>query len=134
MAVEKAIRSILIDDGAVSALVGDRVFPVVRREGSVLPAIVYQQISGVRDHVFAGPSGFVEARFQINCWAETYEGADALADAVRIVMDAYHGTKESVVIQCIHLIDEGDMPVLSAENEELSFHGKRLDFMVWFNE
>ena len=134
MAVEKAIRSILIDDAAVKNLVADRAYPIVRREGSALPAIVYQQISGVRDHVFAGPSGFVEARFQINCWAETYEGADALADAVRVAMDAYHGTKESVVIQCIHLIDEGDMPVLSAENEELSFHGKRLDFMVWFNE
>lgn len=134
MAVEKAIRSILIDDSTVKNLVADRVYPVVRREGSSLPALVYQQISGVRDHIFAGPSGFVEARFQINCWAETYEGADELADAVRVAVDGYNGTKESVVIQCIHLIDEGDMPVLSADNESLSFHGKRLDVIVWFDE
>jgi len=134
MAVEKAIRSILIDDGDVGALVADRIFPVVRREGSALPAIVYQQISGVRDHVFAGASGFVAARFQINCWADTYEGATTLSAAVRVALDAYHGTKESVVIQCIHLEDEGDMDVLSADNEALNFYGKRLDIMVWFNE
>ena len=134
MAAEKAIRSILIDDGDVGALVGDRIFPIVRRENSALPAIVYQQISGVRDQMFSGPSGFVEARFQINCWAETYEGADELAEAVRGALNGYNGTKESVVIQCIHLLDEGDMPSMLADNEGLSFHGKRLDFMVWFDE
>jgi hypothetical protein len=134
MAVEKAIRSILIDDGDVGALVGDRVFPIVRRDGSALPAIVYQQISGVRDQMLSGPSGFVEARFQINCWAETYEGADELAEAVRGALDGYNGTKESVVIQCVHLLDEGDMPSLIADNESFNFHGKRLDFMVWFDE
>jgi hypothetical protein len=134
MAIEKAIRSILIDDSAVKNLVSTRVYPIVRREGSSLPAIVYQQITGARDHVMSGPSGFVSSRFQINCWADTYAGADELADAVRIAFDGYDGTKENVVIQCIHVIDEGDMPVISPDNEALNFHGKRLDIMVWFDE
>jgi len=134
MAVEKALRSILMNDAAVHNLVADRIFPIVRREGSALPAITYQQISGVRDHVFEGPSGFVESRFQINCWASTYEQADTLADAVRSVLDGYDGTSEGVVIKCIHLIDEGDMPSLLADNEALNFHGKRLDIMIWFDE
>lgn len=134
MAVEKAIRSLLVDDGAVAALVADRVYPVRRKQGSALPAVVYQQITGVRDHTFAGPSGFVASRFQITCWAETYSGADVLADAVRPVLDGYAGTIESVVIQAIHLHDEADMPALVPDNEELNFHGKRLDFMVWYDE
>jgi hypothetical protein len=134
VALEKAIRSLLVDDGSVAALVGNRVYPVQRKQGSALPAVVYQQITGVRDHTFAGASGFVASRYQITCWAETYGGADALADAVRAVMDGYAGTKESVVIQCIHLQDEGDMPALVADNESLNFHGKRLDFMVWYDE
>lgn len=134
MAVEKAIRSILVDDGTVAGLVGNRIYPLVRPDGTGSPAITYQQISGFRDHVMTGPSGFVESRFQLNCWADTYAEADALADAVRSAVDGYSGTKESVVIQGIHLVDEGDAIVLQADNESLNERGKRLDITVWFDE
>ena len=134
MAVEHAIRTLLVDDGGVAALVGSRVFPIQRPQGTALPAIVYQQISGVRNHNLAGPIGYVESRFQIVAWSATLEGARSLSDAVREAVDGYDGTSESVVIDHIFMLDEGDMPQLAAGNAELEMYGKRIDIEVVFQE
>jgi len=99
-----------------------------------VPAVTYQQISGVRDQTLSGPSGCVECRFQINCWAKSYKEADQLAEAVRGALDGYSGTKQDVIIQVIHLIDEADLPVIAADNAELNRHCKRLDFQIWHYE
>ncbi|HUX17239.1 MAG TPA: DUF3168 domain-containing protein [Phycisphaerae bacterium] len=134
MPAEKAIFSILTADGALAALVDDRVFPLQRRQGTALPAVVYQQISGPRAHDLTGPIGWVESRYQITCWAATYTGAGDVADAVREAIDGNSGTTASVDIDHIFVVDEGDMPSLAAGNQQLEMYGKRLDIEVVFRE
>jgi hypothetical protein len=138
MSIEMALVSLLINDADVNAKVGDRIFPVYVPEDKSLPAITYQEISGPRDAVMSGASGLVNARFQINCWTKKYRGARELADLVRIALspqnDEYPKDVEGVNIQAIMLLSENDVPRIHAENEELSGHGKMLDFSVWFRE
>ena len=132
--VEKAIFNILSSDLGVSALVGLRIFPVYIPQGESKPAITYQQLGGPRDHTTDGASGFVESSFQVQCWAETYAGADDLADKVRLAMDGISGTYADVVIHCIHLVNEVDVPAIEPENEALNEFGKSLDFTLWHKE
>ena len=58
----------------------------------------------------------------------------AVAEALRELLDGFSGTVSSVVIQCIFLSDQSDLPVIPAGNEVARRYAKRMDFTVWFNE
>lgn len=136
MSIEKAIVSILSNAAAVTGIVGSNIFPIFVPQPAKdnLPAITYRQISGPRDHVMSGPTGLVSARFQINCWNKTYKGLREFANAVRTTLDGFADTVLGTEIQAVMLLDEGDVPSIKPENEELSSFGKRLDFEFSFNE
>jgi hypothetical protein len=55
-------------------------------QNATLPSVVYQLISGEQLHV----SDYVSPRYQLSCWAESYSGAVALADAVRALFEGRH--------------------------------------------
>lgn len=77
-----ALRARLIADAGVSALVGTRIFPMIRPQDSALPAVRYQVISDPRPEHLKGYDGARSSRVQYDCFAETYLGARALANAV----------------------------------------------------
>lgn len=134
MAIEKALCTILGRTDAVTNIIGSRISPLVLSAGVELPALVFQQVGGPRDHVTSGPSGLASPRFQITCWAATYKRADELAVAVRETLDGFSGIVDSVMIQVIHLLDEADMPGTRPDNKALSRFGKRLDFQIGHKE
>lgn len=132
--IEGAIYYLLAADATVSGLVGTRIYPNLVPQAASLPAITYQQISGVREHTADGADGIVESRFQINCWASTYTGAKSLSDAVRKELDGYKGTVGSRNILFCFLADEDDMPQIAPETDVLQRYGKRLDFIFMYDE
>jgi hypothetical protein len=69
--------------GAASALVGQRVYPVIAPQNVAYPCITWQRISRTEVFSLEGPSGYADARVQIDCWAKTYGEARAVANAVR---------------------------------------------------
>jgi hypothetical protein len=90
--IEQAIRSALINNAAVTALIGTRVYPMFLAQGYTLPAISYQRITGNRPREAADKTGRVNARFQIDCWAESYSGAHDLSGKVITCLDNHRGT------------------------------------------
>ncbi len=68
-------------DPAVSARVGDRVFPVVMPMNTPLPAIVYQIITETPENNLsgAGPRG---CRIQVDAWGETYTVTDTMGKEI----------------------------------------------------
>ncbi len=67
----------------VSDLVGTRVYPMKAPQDVDLPYIVYQQISRTPENHATGTTQTNFQRIQVSCWAEDYDGAQALALAVR---------------------------------------------------
>ncbi|MBN1807185.1 MAG: DUF3168 domain-containing protein [Sedimentisphaerales bacterium] len=132
--IEKALHYILVNNSAVTALVGSGIYPNKIPQGAAVPAITYQQISGVRFHDMLEAAGMVKARYQFNCWAAGYAKTREIAEAVRLALDNYSGTASQTVIDVIHLDNEGDMPEMTAGADELGRYGKYLDFIVWFKE
>jgi len=132
--IESALCALLKGSVNITGIVGTRIYPIYIPRGKSVPALTYQQISGVRSHTNSGADNMVPAVFQINCWTKTYAECRELANTVRNAVDDYSGTISSVVIQGIHLQDEDDIPELSGDNEKLRRQGKRLDFKIWFNE
>lgn len=137
MTVE-AVRAALLADATVAGIVVARVYPRFLPQAPVLPAIVLHRISGVSDQSSAGPTGPVERRVQVDCWAERYADAAALGTAVRRRLDGLMGTFAGIRfgrMRCIHEGDLGGDPTVAIDQGPgLPIIGVRLDFMLWHME
>jgi hypothetical protein len=86
-----ALREYLLADAAIAALIGDRIYPNAMPQGVRATSIVYNRISDVGYHVYAGPLGFARPRYQLDAWAQTPDEAAALAGAIKERLDGFAG-------------------------------------------
>lgn len=137
MSIETGLRTHLINDTDVAALVANsdspttyRIYPLRLPQGYTLPAISYQRISADRTHTLSGPIGRVWPRFQVDCWAESYSTVRDLADKVRLALDGHKGSMggESNV-GGVHLMGEHDL-----FEEATEIHRVTLDFSIPYFE
>ena len=84
----KTLIDILLADAATIALVGNRITPLTRPQDLQLPAITAQRISVVPQNSLRGFANLDANRVQLDCWADTYAGARALAAACRTAINA----------------------------------------------
>ncbi len=138
MAIDEANTAIvylLANDATVSALVGDRISPWVQLQSQDLPAITYHQVSSDRVSSMDGSSGLAALRFQIDCWASTYAGVKALAEAVRLELEGYKGSPVSAVIHAVFLENDSDVAVsVEPGRQEPAIYRVSMDFVVWADE
>jgi len=132
MSVEAALYKILSTDNAVTALVGTsspRIYPLGIPAGKGVPAVVYQEIAGVRPTSCGGTMGYCDALFQLAFWDDEIDGARTLSDAVRNALDDYSGTPagSGTEILQVRVANEGDMFNFNEDSETLDRCGKRLD-------
>lgn len=133
MVIHEAVRALLIADSTISGIVSTGIYPLIAPQGSSLPCIVYQRISGPRISAHDGPSGLARPRYQYTCIAATYAAAKALANAVREVLDGYSGTTNGVQIETILI--ENEMDVYNFETDErASSYSVIIDCVIWHLE
>lgn len=118
-------------DAGVSNKVETRVFAGFAPRGKSYPCITLLIVSEPDVRSLSGPSGLASPRVQVNCWAETLQEADEVDDAVRLCLDGFHGAIDDENIDCIESANKGHIPLVSAENADLTIHGARRDFIVW---
>jgi hypothetical protein len=75
-------------------------------QGVALPYVVMQRISGIRDYVTSGPSGYVQSRVQFDVYAEKYDAAKAVARALVAALSGHSGG----TIQGVFIDSERDLP------------------------
>ena len=104
MQIESILRSVLVADPAVAALVGTRAYQTALPREPTFPAITYQMVSRVQDSL----TGIVQARMQYTCLATTWKGAADLADAVRCGLHGYRGVRDGARIEEIQYAGQHD--------------------------
>ena len=104
MQIESILRSVLVTDPAVAALVGTRAYQTALPREPTFPAITYQMVSRVQDSL----TGIVQARVQYTCMAESWRGAADLADAVRCALHGYRGVRDGARIERIQYAGQHD--------------------------
>lgn len=115
MSLETELRARLAADAGVSALVAARIYPLRLPQTPVYPALTYRRVSGLGVHNLSGAAGRGRSRIQVDCWAETYLGAQALAAAARASLDGFNGTLvtlRAVIFRENELDDFEDAPEL----------------------
>lgn len=104
--IEDAIRSVLLADADVAALVTARVWPMKLPQSATLPAVVYQRISTTGNGVaMEAPVGPTRARVQISAWATTFGQARQLGEAVLHALNGWSGTAGGVKVQLVRLVN-----------------------------
>ncbi len=107
---------------ALKGLVANRVYPDIGPELVTKPYITYQQIGGQGvNFVDTTVPSKKNARFQINCWADTRAVAGALGRQIEDTMRAVTALQVTVL----------GAPVATYD-EETKLRGTRQDFSVWF--
>lgn len=127
--LEASMRDYLIADAGVSQQCVGRISAIDRFQNSVVPAITYQRISGVRNDNLDGPSGLVRARIQINCWAKLYEQCKDLARAVRIAMNSFNGSQYGTTGIATTLLNDMD-----DDDPQAKLKRVIMDFEIFYNE
>ena len=131
MSVEAGLVAILKADETVAGLVTARIYPVYIPESATLPCITYQVTGKTDVNCAGGQTPLVEGSAQITCFATTYLGAVALADAVRSAVGGYSGTAGGTVIQAIFVTDQGDIPEVSPDDDVSRRFARRINIDVW---
>lgn len=131
--IDESLVSILQASSAVTAICGQRIYPLYARQTAAKPLVIYQRISSVREHSHDGPSGLARPRFQFRCVANSFSEARGLADAVRGALDGYQGTVGGVRIDAILFENELDADDVALDAEATAY-SVLMDFFVWHGE
>jgi len=127
MSVQTDLVAFVLADAAIAALIGTRIYPGgLLPQNPALPAITYRLISGNWIQTATGAAGLAGPRIQIDCWAKTYAGADALFELVRL---GINGKGDGGNIQGVFL--EGNRDVF---DPVLGVRGRSADAFVWHEE
>lgn len=129
MEAGKAIYNILSNASAVTTIT-PRIYGNEARQGVVFPAITYNIVSNVPFNTKSG-IGAYKSRVQVSCFAETYDGANALAIVVRNALaDKALGSYGGVICQSIKLDNTQDF------TDSAGFDGVyhiSLDFLIHYS-
>lgn len=126
MDIRPALRAALLLESDITDLVESRIYPVLAPQGERRPLIVLTRVSEGEDFVLKGPSGLLQTRVQIDCWAATPDEASALAEAVRARLHGLSGVWLGITIS-------GAFAGSIREDQDRETHAFRVgrDYMVW---
>lgn len=119
------LRTILLADPDVAALIGTRVYPGVLPQNPTMPAVTYTVVSGVSGVTTDGPDRLANPRVQVDCWGGDYIEMYNTFKAVRNRLLGYSGLN----IQGIFLVGRRDL-----YDNEAQLYRRSGDFQVWHEE
>jgi hypothetical protein len=125
MSFEAALKSHLSGDSGIAQAVGERIFPVKLPENTTKPAIVYTKVGTTPQTDLDSDDGdLLSIRLQVDCWATGFEVVAALAELVRLRMQAATITANSFNIGSVFGQDGYD--------PEAKLYRVTLDFGCWY--
>jgi hypothetical protein len=113
MNIEAGLRSFLLAAPALAALVGPRVYGLLRPQTSDLPAAMIQRITTARQVLFCGTDKLVEVSLQVDAFAMTGDVAWGVADALRALLVDFTGMMGAVYVDQCTL--ENEFPLVDPE-------------------
>jgi hypothetical protein len=135
--IRAALRSYLLADSGIAAVVTARVFPLKMPQGETRASIVFTRVSGLSGVTSSGAERVARPRIQIDCWASDPDAAASLADLVKERIEGFTGTVQwdenspgnAVKIQGVFM----DMEREDFDDVAKLYRVSR-DYMVWFEE
>jgi Protein of unknown function (DUF3168) len=125
MAIEYAIRDLILSDPAIVAIVGTRVYPAPLPANPVYPAITYQQISQGNVSSHSGNSHLANTRLQLTCWASSHTANSDLRDNLKRVLRDFHGNQSGYRLDRVAWDND-----LAQYESETAKHQRIIDLLI----
>jgi hypothetical protein len=135
--VIEALVTILKEDSAVAAIVGDRVYPVTAPDAPDYPFLVLTKATGLGEYTMAGDAGIESARIQVDCQVDDGAAACiALKTAVRRKLSGFRGgvSGHPCQVDAIFCINDFDLTEPATERAGPRVRRRTLEFTVWHRE
>lgn len=116
---------------ALTALIGNRLYPGLLPQSVPLPAITYQRISRAPASVRSGRDLLVASRYQFNINGRVYADVDAISTQLKLALQAYTRTAAPRVDRIF--IDnerDDDEPAF----DDLNYYRRIVDAIIWHEE
>lgn len=113
------LHSLLCAHPGVSALAGDRVYPVRVPQGKAMPAVAYQQVGGTG----AACQSYGRFRYQLSAFADTYTAVTALSAAIEAALNGYEQGEIYI---------EVDTPAIDQHSDSTDRYFRTQDFFIEF--
>jgi hypothetical protein len=128
--MEEDLRSQLLGNAGLAALVSRRITWVTRPQGSELPAVVLQMVSGGRDYTTQGIMPLTGALVQIDCWGGSYQSAKLLSRAVIAALETLATPFQGAFVENERdSFERGDGPKTTTGPSD--YYRSSLDVRVW---
>lgn len=134
MGIRADLLTYLAASAPLTALVAGRVYWTRRPQGSALPCLVCNRITGGYGHTLDGGAGWAQPTIQIDCIATSNAGAEAVAGALRDEMQGFAGTWTSTRVTSVILRNELDLYDADKVAGDIGTHRIALDYEIQHEE
>lgn len=131
--MEEQLRALIAGDSGVVDLVGKSVHWRLSPQSAAVPFVNLSMISGERDYHMTGPSGLVSSRVQVDCWADRYSAAKAIARAVESAVSGFSGPMGTIIFDSI-MIDADRDDDFPATGDTGTRFRVSLDLNIWHSK
>lgn len=130
MIIEAALDIQLTTFPGLTALVGQKIYPMQADQSATLPYVTFRLIIGSPANVHGGKPTLTEDRWQFSAWGATYLDAKNVAAQVKAALQSFTGVMGGVggvnVSGCLKTFEtdmyEGDPKIYHCPIDFLIFH------------
>jgi hypothetical protein len=124
--IGKVIYGRLSEEPTVIAIVGQKIYPDLTPQDVQYPFCVYTIVNSLPVDYKDGQSNLEEVQFQIDCYTQSYDTTQELANNIRNSLDRFVGTINGVEVQTIKYISSDSQ----VYNPTLNVYWMSVDFMA----
>lgn len=128
--IESALRSMLLADSAVAALVGTRVYVGRLPQSPIYPAITLEPVSEDDNNTVASVGDLRWARIEVDAWAESFAAVNALYRAINFALNGKKGTFGNSDIRSCSSMTGGRY----FYEDSVTAHRRLRDYSVWHKQ
>lgn len=132
-----ALRKIMVDTAAVTALVSTRIYPISAPQSAPKPFGTYFRVDEQRERHMTNASGLSRARIQFDWFATNQDTLTNIMEQARLAVDTYCGivtnSGESCNIKDVSIQNEEDAWENVADDSGTPVFRGTQDYFVWYN-
>ena len=110
MIIEEAFYAYIIDQSAITDMIGHQLFPDAAPQSATFPYVVYSRVATDTHYFTLGPSGTFTTGMMIECFSLSKSPLEAkkLGRLFRAALDGYAGDWGEIEIDGVFILDETD--------------------------
>jgi len=124
--IGKVIYGKLSQESTVVAIVGQKIYPDLTPQDVQYPFCVYTIVNSTPVDFKDGQSNLEEVQFQIDCYTQSYDTTQELANNVRNSLDRFTGSVNGIDVQTIKYMSSDSQ----VYNPTLNVYWMSVDFMA----